>query len=108
MSDMTLAESMKLEVAEIQSVKSALQKAKVQITEYYSLNPWWFELSEYPSPLDVKRLRNDATALLGALKGLAWNERGHFSEVCASLVNPGECPDFCVLAREAIAQAERS
>jgi hypothetical protein len=68
--------------------------------------PWWADMSEYPSPLDVKRLRTHATALLGALKALSWNERGHFSEVCSSLVAPGPCPDFCILARAAVAQAE--
>lgn len=30
--------------------------------------PWWDELSEYPSPLDVKRLRQDATQLLVAAR----------------------------------------
>jgi hypothetical protein len=29
--------------------------------------PWWDEPHEYPSPLDVKRLRKDATVLLSAL-----------------------------------------
>lgn len=30
--------------------------------------PWWDELSEYPSPLDVKELRKDATLLLDACR----------------------------------------
>ena len=32
--------------------------------------PWWDDLYEYPSALDVKRLREDASALLEALKVL--------------------------------------
>ena len=30
--------------------------------------PWWDELNEYPSPLDVNQLRTAATALLAALR----------------------------------------